>query len=300
VRNQNSQHIPALSVTLLVLVCLTWGGNIVSIKITTLALSPLLSAVFRSLGAIAVLWLYAVWRKERIMIPRRDLGHGIMIGIFFGGFFFFLYWGSTLTDASRASILVNANPLWVALGAHFLLTHDRITRRKSVGLICSFLGLTLVFQAKSSTSGSVHWLGDLMELLSGFFWAASVIYIKKYPARRTQLQTLFVQLLFSLPILVLGWLFIEHKGPIALTFVVVANLLYQAVIVGFLSYLVWLYLIRLHPVSRVSAFVFLAPLFGVLMSGLLLGEKLSLLLCAGLALVTSGIYLVNSSPEGHA
>jgi drug/metabolite transporter (DMT)-like permease len=85
--------------------------------------------------------------------------------------------------------------------------------------------------------------------------------------------------------------------PATLTIEVVLNLLYQAVIVGFVSYLVWLHLIRLHPASKVSAFVFLAPLFGVLMSGLILKEKLPLLLWVGLALVTSGMYLVNYSLE---
>ena len=229
------------------------------------------------------------------MPRRRDIGHGTVIGLLLAGFYLFLYWGSTFTDASRATIFVNSNPLWVAAGAHFLLPHDRLSRVKSIGLICSFLGLILVFEARSPTLGPLHWVGDLMELLSGLFWAASVIYIKRYPAGRTDLQTLFVQLFFSLPILAAGWLILEHKGPEILTMSIVGNLLYQAVFVGFLSYLVWLRLIHLHPVSKVSAFIFLSPLIGVLLSGLLLKEELPFLLWVGLAFAASGLYLVNRS-----
>jgi drug/metabolite transporter (DMT)-like permease len=292
---QDNLRIPLLSVILLVLVCFSWGGNMVSIKVTTRCIPPLLTATLRSLGALALLWSYALWRGERMMPRRGDLRHGIVIGLLFGGFFFFLYWGSAFTDASRATIFVNSNPLWVAVGAHFLLVHDRLSRAKSIGLACSFLGLILVFEARSPTLAPLHWVGDLMELLSGLFWAACAIYIKRYPAGRSQLQTLFAQLLFSLPILALGWLVFEHRGPDMLTLSIVGNLLYQVVIVGFLSYLVWLRLIHLHPVSKVSAFIFLSPLFGVLLSGLVLREELPVLLWIGLALAAAGLYLVNRS-----
>jgi len=57
-------------------------------------------------------------------------------------------------------------------------------------------------------------------------------------------------------------------------------------------------MIHRFPVSRLAAFTFLAPLFGVVLSGLLLHEALPLLLWVGLALVASGIYLVNR-PEDH-
>ena len=267
----------------------------VSIKVTTRGIPPLLTATLRSMGSLTLLWLYALWRGERVLPRRRDVRHGIVIGLLFGGFFLFLYWGSALTDASRATIFVNSNPLWVAVGAHFLLVHDRLSRGKSVGLICSFLGLILVFEAKSPALGPLHWVGDCMELLSGLFWAASAIYIKRYPAGRSQLQTLFVQLFFSIPILVLGWLVFERKGPVMLNSTMVANLLYQIVIVGFLSYFVWLRLIHLHPVSKVSAFIFLSPLFGVLLSGLILKEEIPILLWVGLGLAASGLYLVNRS-----
>jgi drug/metabolite transporter (DMT)-like permease len=292
---QDSLRIPVFSVILLVLVCFSWGGNMVSIKVTTRVMPPLLTATLRSTGALVLLWCYALLRGERVMPRRRDLPHGIVIGILIAGFAFFLYWGSAFTDASRAAIFVNSNPLWVAVGAHFLLVHDRLSRVKSIGLICAFLGLILVFEARSPTLAPLHWVGDLMELLSGLFWAASVIYIKRYPAGRSQLQTLFVQLIFSLPILVLGWLLFEHRGPETLTVSIVGNLLYQILIVGFLSYLVWLRLIHLHPVSKVSAFIFLSPLFGVLLSGLILREDLPVLLWVGLALAASGLYLVNRS-----
>jgi drug/metabolite transporter (DMT)-like permease len=68
---------------------------------------------------------------------------------------------------------------------------------------------------------------------------------------------------------------------------------YQCVIVAFVSYLLWFRMIHSYPVSRLAAFTFLTPLFGVILSALFLGESLTWSLWTGLGLVAAGIYLVN-------
>jgi drug/metabolite transporter (DMT)-like permease len=65
------------------------------------------------------------------------------------------------------------------------------------------------------------------------------------------------------------------------------------VIIATFSYVLWFWMIHRYQVSRLAAFTFLAPLFGVLLSWLMLGESLSPLLLLGLSLVAIGIYLVN-------
>ncbi len=68
---------------------------------------------------------------------------------------------------------------------------------------------------------------------------------------------------------------------------------------GFLSavaYTLWGVLLKYNPVSRVTIFGFMNPMFGVLLSALLLGESgqaLNLHTLAALLLVCLGIYVVN-------
>jgi drug/metabolite transporter (DMT)-like permease len=69
--------------------------------------------------------------------------------------------------------------------------------------------------------------------------------------------------------------------------------LYQSVIVAFVSYFIWFKLIHNYSVSRLSAFTFLTPIFGVLFGILLLGEEFTNSLMVGLPLVCAGIFLVN-------
>ncbi len=70
-------------------------------------------------------------------------------------------------------------------------------------------------------------------------------------------------------------------------------LVYQCVVVAFIGYLVWFRLLHRYQASRLVSFIFLTPVFGVILSGLILGESLPFSLWIGLGLVAAGIYLVN-------
>jgi len=82
--------------------------------------------------------------------------------------------------------------------------------------------------------------------------------------------------------------FIRDLSP-----VVTASLIYQIVWVAFITYVVWFWLIRKYPVSRIAPFTFLTPLFGVMAGAFFLGEPVTLFLICALVLVGTGIYLVN-------
>ncbi len=60
-----------------------------------------------------------------------------------------------------------------------------------------------------------------------------------------------------------------------------------------ITYLVWFWLISRHVVSRLAAFTFMAPIFGVILGGILLNEPLTFLVWLGLACVAGGVYMVN-------
>ena len=68
---------------------------------------------------------------------------------------------------------------------------------------------------------------------------------------------------------------------------------YQSIIVAFISYLVWFSLVHAYPVSRLSAFTFLTPVFATVAGILLLNEPLTLKLILSLVFVSLGIYIVN-------
>lgn len=293
----SSDKIPLTGALLLALLCLTWGVNLVSIKFSNQGVPPITGAAIRSVVSSLLLWLYCRAIGEAVFLPSGLVKHGVAIGFLFGAEFFVLYWGMSFTDASRAVIFIYTHPLWTALMAHFILRDDRLNPQKGIGMFLAFVGLIAVFGSRSATLGPLHWVGDAMELTAGFMWAATTVYIKKFIWNQpvTHYQTLFAQLFFSIPILAAGVILFEWGVPLSPTPLVVGSLVYQSVIVAFISYLGWFWMIHRFQVTRLAAFTFLTPLCGVVLSGIVLGETLTVFLWLGFALAAGGIYLVNRS-----
>ncbi|HMK35098.1 MAG TPA: DMT family transporter [Desulfomonilaceae bacterium] len=292
---QETDHIPATGVVLLVLLCLLWGGNMVSIKISNQGVPPILAATVRSILSATVLWMYALLMGRSVFLKGADVKHGVAIGAIFGLEFLVLYYGTALTNVSRAIIFLYTQPLWTALGAHFFLSSERLTLSKSLGLFLSFFGLVTVFGSRPTNLGEYYWVGDLMEVAAAILWAATNIYIKRFMLGKpiTHYQTLFAQLFFSIPVLVAGWLIFEWSQPLSFQTIVIVSLVYQGFIIAFASYLLWFWMIHRYQVSRLAAFTFLTPLSGVILSAVLLKEQLTVFVLVGLALVAAGLYLVN-------
>ena len=285
-------------IVVLLILTLIWGANMAVVKIGARELPPLFMAGFRSL--VAGLCLYIWMRKKGIaLFPSKNLlAHGIVTGLLFGAEFGLIYVGLGYTLASRTYILVYSAPFFVAFGAHFLLTGDRLNRWKIAGLLVAFTGIVVLFIKDLGTFSLGALPGDIMALLAGAVWGATTIYIKKYLSYRTvPLQTLFYQVLFSAPPLLFMSLILEDPVSASLTWMSGFSLFFQCIIVAFLSYLVWFELIHRYPVSLLHAFTFFAPVFGVFLSGaLILGEAMSGRLILALILVSLGTLLLNRRP----
>jgi drug/metabolite transporter (DMT)-like permease len=280
---------------LLIFICLIWGGNMVSIKFSNMGIPPMVAATVRSMIAATLLWGFAAARGKSVWMKGPDVRFGVTIGILFGLDFLFLYWGTAYTVASRAVIFLYTHSIWAAIGAHFFLKGDRLTPLKTSGLLISFLGVVLVFGVKSGNLPPNYWIGDILEVVAALFWAATTVYIKWSTGKRPfdHYQTLFSQLFYSIPVLAVGWLILDLGKPVVLSAPVLGALFYQSVVVAFVCYLLWFWMIHTYPVGRLVSFLFLVPLFGVLLSGVILGDPLPLQLWVGLLCVGSGIYLVN-------
>jgi len=282
-------------VVVLLVVALVWGANMAIIKIGAQDIPSLFMAGLRSLVASLCLYVWIRIKGISLFPSRRVVIHGIVIGLLFGSEFGFIYTALEFTMASRTYVLVYTAPFFVALGAHFFLRDDRLNPWKVTGLIMAFAGIFVLFLRKLGTFSLVALPGDLMALAAGAIWGATTLYIKRYLSGLTvPLQTLFYQVCFSAPPLLVMSFILEDPFTSRLTLAAGFSVFYQCIMVAFLSYLVWFELIHRYPVSLLHAFSFFSPVFGVFLSGvLILGEGIGLNLVLALTLVSIGSVLVN-------
>ncbi|MHB8093150.1 MAG: DMT family transporter [Syntrophales bacterium] len=291
---ENKEYLDIKAIAILLALTLLWGLNYPVIKYTNQGISPVFSSAIRSVIASIFGVLYCIRKKETLFHTDIRLFHGFMVGLLFGLEFACVYFGMLYTDAVRSVLFVYLSPFVVAAGAHFLLKGDRLTFLKTAGLLLAFAGVFAVFWGKPKTAGPSMLFGDILEITAGFFWGATTLYIKKFMAQKVEpINTFLYQLVFSIPILFIVSLILEPRWIYKIDFFIILALFFQSFIVAFISYLIWFKLIHQYSVSRLSAFTFFTPLFGVLFGVIFLNEELTPSLMVGLPLVSLGIFIVN-------
>ena len=282
----------AKAAILLTVLCMIWGLNAVAIKFSNEGIAPLFGAGLRSVIATVCLMIWMI-RKRLELFPGR-LIDGLIVGFLFGVEFGLLYLALLYTTASSAWILLYTTPFFHALGAHFFLIGDRLSWNKAVGLILSFIGILILLSSHLGLPSKLQITGDLLAIGAAVLWALTTVYIKRRLVTAVSpYHTLFYQILFSIPILFL-LSFIFRETPVHhVDGLILLSVAYQGIIVAFVSYLGWFFLVHTYPVSRLSAFSFLTPVFATLAGVGLLNEPLTLRLIVSLILVSIGIYIVN-------
>lgn len=291
---ESNDYLDLKAILAILTLTLLWGFNFSAIKISTEGISPVFASTLRSLIASICGAIYCLRKGEKLFHTDIRLFHGLMVGLLFGLEFACIYFGMLYTDSARSVVFVYLSPFVVAVGAHFFLKGDRLTILKTLGLIIAFVGIVSVFYGKPKAAKPHMLFGDLLEITAGILWGATTLYIKRFMAGKVEpIHTFLYQLFFSIPILFVVSLILEANWIYQTSLPVLASMIYQSVIVAFISYLVWFNLIHQYSVSRLSAFTFFTPIFGVLSGVLFLREELTLSLMIGLPMVSIGIFLVN-------
>ena len=207
--------------------------------------------------------------------------------------YIFFYVGLANTTGVKASIIEGVNVFIAILVASLLFHQEKLTGAKIIGCVVGVAGVVLVNVTGSGVDLSFSFFGEGFIFLSTIAYAFSSVFLKRYSREEN-------------PVLLSGWQFLAG-GVIMivcglllggeLTVVTksgMAMLLYLAMISA-VAYSLWGILLKYNPISRVAVFGFMNPVFGVILSAILLreGDSIGIMCVAALILVCLGIYIVN-------
>lgn len=290
-------HLDLRAVLVLLACCACWGVGQVTIKIANTGISPVFQVALRSLLSGSLVFSWALMRGVPLFARDRSFWPGIAVGTLFAVEFALLYVGLVHTTASRGVVFLYSAPFVVACGAHFLIPGDRLTLAKSLGLVAAFVGLLVAVGEGLHGAGGATLAGDLMCLAAAVLWGATTLVVRTTALRTVPPEkTLLYQLLVSgVVLLPVSWA-LGERGVTDLSLPVVLSFAYHVIAVAFASFLAWFWLLRHYPPTRLAAFTFLVPVFGVIAGNMMLGELFTLSLAVALVLIAIGIALVNRPP----
>ena len=287
-------HLDTLAVSMLLVCCMFWGFQQVLVKATVAELPPVFQSAVRGVGATLLLWLWCQWRGVRLFARDGSLWAGLLVGCLFAAEFAFIYIGLQHTSASRLTVFLYTSPFWVAALVPLFIRTERLRPVQWLGMACAFAAVVFALREGFGGGGAT---GDLMGLAAGALWGLTTVAIRATNLTRLAAEKLlFYQLAVSTVVLVLlSHLMGEPWGGDWSHFAI-GSVALQTVVGAFASYLAWMWMLGHYPATKISAFVFLTPLFALLFGMLWLGEAVTMTLALSLALVAVGIVLVNRKP----
>jgi drug/metabolite transporter (DMT)-like permease len=288
-------HLDALAVVIIVFCCFLWGLNQVAAKAAMPEIPALWQAAARSIGGTLLVWLWAVSRGTPLFDADGTLPGGLLAGVLFAAEFFCIFIGLQFTTASRMVVWIYIAPFIVALGMPWIAHSERLSTLQAAGLVLAFAGVAWAFsEGFSQPHGPKQWLGDALGVLAGVLWGATTLAVRATRLGQASAEkTLLYQLAVSAVLLLAGALLSGAPLPKSVSTLAWMALGFQVVIVTFASYLLWFWLVRHYPATRLSSFTMLTPVFGLLLGAVLLDEPVTGRLLFALAAVAAGILIVN-------
>ncbi|WP_151638560.1 DMT family transporter [Noviherbaspirillum aerium] len=285
------------AIGLMVVLCMVWGLQQVALKATADDISPLLQISLRSGIAAVLVGLVMIARRETLSMAGGLWRPGLIVGVLFAMEYLFVAEALRHTSAAHTAVFLYTAPIFAALGLHWKMPAERLAPMQWLGIGIAFVGIVMSFSghglpAFSGSIGGVLW-GDLLALAAGASYGATSVVIRctglsRIPAT----QTLLYQLLGAFIILLAA---AASSGEMSVnpTPLVWSAMIFQTLVVSFISFLVWFWLLRHYLASRLGVCSFMTPIFGVALGAWILNEKIEPRFIAGALLVLAGIVLVS-------
>lgn len=291
-----------ITVTIIALVCvLLWGSAFPAVKTGyqwfaiegTDICSKVLFAGIRFFGAGVLDIIVAVAVHRKFELPKRSYLKAIgLLGLVqtFSQYIFFYIALASMTGAKGSVVNAMGTFLTVIL-AHFLCDNDKLDGKRIVGCILGIIGVVLINM--NGDMGSIFtFAGDGLMILAAVSFAMGNIISKKVSAGLDAMWLTGYQLLFGGGLLILTGA-ISGGALTVITVKGVCLMLYMSFLSA-AAFTLWLMLLKNNPVGKISMFSALIPVFGTLLSGIVLGENVfNITSIVSLLLVTLGIYIIN-------
>lgn len=301
-KNKSLLEKPTMVVIVAVLCCLLWGSAFPCIKLgyrlfdipSGDSSSQILFAGIRfTLAGILVILAGSIMQGKLLKPSKTAIPKVLKLCMFQTVLqYIFFYIGLAHITGVKGSIVNAVNVFFTILVSCLLFRLEKLDRQKLIGCIIGFAGVIIV-NLGGEFDMSFTFLGDGFLMISAFAYALSSVLIKIYGKDENPVMLSGYQFAAGGLIMILAGLAMGGRVNTA-TFQGILLLLYMAFISAG-AYTLWSLLLKYNPVSKVAVFGFCTPIFGVILSAVILGESASFQLKTLIALmfVCVGIIIVN-------
>ncbi|MBN2430211.1 MAG: DMT family transporter [Acidobacteria bacterium] len=273
--------------------CFCWGTTWLAIKISLVAIPPILGVALRFSLAASIMVAVAVWRRQKFPHTLADHGRLMLVGgMTFSLGYILVYFGEQYISSGLTSVLFATFPLFVSLFAHFLIPGERINRYKIGGVLIGICGVVVLFY-RDIQRPDQSTLGIALVVTSALIAALSNVYSKRVLQRMSLIAFNTLALVYGCALTWMFWLLMGgnfQPGP-ALTGSLLATA-YLSVFGTVLPFLGLFWLLTRMDTTRLSMITLITPVLALILGWLIMDERISVTIFVAATLILAGVVLV--------
>lgn len=281
--------------------CALWGSATPFIKTGYRLMLPeqdvpstiLFAGIRFTLAGIFTVLFYSVARKK-ILYPKKENLHRVAIICCFQTViqYIFFYIGLSNTSGVKGTIASGCNVFFAIFISALIFRMEKLTPKKLIACTLGFAGIIIV--NLNGLTLDMNLMGDGFVLFSAMSSATSSVLTKRFSKYEDPVVMSGYQFgIGGMVMIIAGAAF---GGSIQISGIAAIGVLLYLALLSAIAYSLWGVLLKYNPVSKVTIFSFMTPVFGVILSSLMLseGSNVSLLnLIVTLILVCTGIFILN-------
>lgn len=270
-----------------------WGYSFVSSKVLLdNGLGPVEIYVLRFL--LAYLLILCLNHRKFLAHNLRDELLFAVCGLCAGSLYFIAEnTALEYTLTTNVSLLTSMSPLITALLVASVYKTEKLGIGTWVGSAIAIMGVACVV-FNSSSSLEVRPLGDFLSLAAAFSWSIYSLVLRRlnagYDVWFITRKTFFYGLITSIPFLIY-----EHNTVDLLEALqrpqVYGNILFLGLGASTIAYVLWAVTVRQVGAVKANNYMYLQSIITLLVSAVVLGERITLLGCVGIVLIIGGLWV---------
>lgn len=278
---------------------LVWGSNFIIVQQVLKSFPPFLLSSLRLWIAVMSLLLFCFIRKEPFPSKREIIKNALAgIVIFIGGIVA-VVWAQQYLSSSMTAIIITT-PFWFVILDRRQWNYYFSSYWIVSGLLMGLLGVFLLTQSKHIISGGVtspmEFIAIFTIITGSFMWVSGSLYLKYHPTASSVYVNTAIQLLTAgivcLPLSFLCGDF-NHFKVDQVSWKAWVGLFYLAIVSSCITFLAFMWLIRVQPPAIVSTYSYVNPIVATLLGWFIANEKISSLQISALAVILLGLLFVN-------
>ncbi len=283
---------PGLVAILFAVLCLIWGSTWSVIQIGLKDFPPFQGVAYRLAIALVFMTLLAARLAKREGGRRPPRGLAVLMGL--GNFslsYAIIYWTEQHVPSSLVSLIWAIFPIFVAIGAHFVLPGERFTLVKFVGSAVAFFGVFLLVGKEAQNLDGEGASAALLVLLSPLISTVGTLAVKRHGKDVSSLLLNRDGMVVGLGLMAaLAWGF-ERDTPAHWTTEAVLCLVYLAIVGTVVAFSIWFWLMRTSKASTLSLVSYVTPAVAVGL-GVFRGEEVTWTTLMAAICILGGVALV--------